>query len=288
MSGVKPAVGVLGMGTMGRAMAGRIAGAGMATTVWSRRPPTAGSGQEVAADPAGAARSADVVITMVTDVDAVLEIAQDGGMLAALPHGAVWAQMSTIGVEGIEKVAALVAKERPDVLLVDAPVAGSKGPAEQGKLTVFAAGPDEAREKVTPVFDAVGQRTVWLGAAGQASRLKLVNNLLLAYAAQGLAESLAVAADLGLDRDTVLDAMDGSPLISGWQAQKMTRIREDDYRPEYALTLGLKDVKLALAAAPIDRLSVANAILGQWQRAVDGGLGDEDVTVVTRAISGTR
>ncbi|UQU66504.1 NAD(P)-dependent oxidoreductase [Couchioplanes caeruleus] len=282
------AVAVLGTGVMGGAMARRIAAAGLRTTVWNRRragaEPLAEAGARVADDPADAVRDADVVVTMVTDADAVLEIAGDRGMLAALPRDAVWAQMATIGVEGIEKVAALVAKERPDVTLVDAPVAGSRGPAEQGRLTVFAAGPDDVRERVAPVFDAVGQRTVWVGATGQASRVKLVNNLLLAYAAQGLAEALAVAGDLGLDRDTVLDAMDGSPLISGWQAQKLARIREDDYSPEYALTLGLKDVRLALAGAPVDRLSAATAILGQWQRAVDGGLGGEDVTVIVRAL----
>jgi 3-hydroxyisobutyrate dehydrogenase len=273
---------------MGRAMAKAILRAGLATTVWNRRPeaaePLAAEGARVAADAADAVRHADVVITMVTDADAVLSIADGGGMLAALPPGAIWAQMSTIGVEGIERVQRLAEQRRPDITLLDAPVAGSRSPAEQGKLTVFASGPDSARQRVAPVFDAVGQRTVWVGAVGAGSKVKLVNNLVLAFATQGLAESLGVAAALGLDLAAVLDALHGSSLISPWAAQKLERIGKGEYGAEYALALGLKDVDLALAPAPIDRFSAANSILGQWRRAVDRGLGDEDVTVVVREV----
>lgn len=287
MESEKPAVAVLGMGVMGRAMARAILRAGLPTTVWDRRPEAAeefaAGGARAADDVADAVRNADVVITMVTDADAVLSIA-GSGMLAALPRGAIWAQMSTIGVDGIERVQRLVEERRPDVTLLDAPVAGSRGPAEQGKLTVFASGPENVRDRVAPVFDAVGQRTVWVGPVGVGSKVKLVNNLVLAFATQGLAESLGVAADLGLDVRTVLAALDGSPLVSPWAAQKLDRIGKGQYGPEYALSLGLKDVDLALAHAPIDRLSAANSILGQWRRAVDRGLGDEDVTVVVREL----
>jgi 3-hydroxyisobutyrate dehydrogenase len=287
MESEKPAVAVLGMGVMGRAMARAILRAGLPTTVWNRRPEAAeeltADGARVARDVADAVRNADVVITMVTDADAVLSIA-DSGMLAALPGGAIWAQMSTIGVDGIERVQRLVEERRPDVTLLDAPVAGSRGPAELGKLTVFASGPESVRARVAPVFDAVGQRTVWSGPVGAGSKVKLVNNMVLAFATQGLAESLGVAADLGLDLPTVLAALDGSPLVSPWAAQKLGRIGKGEYGPEYALSLGLKDVDLALAHAPIDRLSAANAILGQWRRAADRGLGDEDVTVVVREL----
>src|SRR4029077_19301451 len=115
---------------------------------------------------------AAIVVTMVTDTDAVISIARDEGMLAALAPGAIWVQMSTIGVAGIERVAAMVDAERPDVTLLDAPVSGSKEPAEQGQLTIFASGPEEARVRVTPLFDALGQRTFWVGPVGNGSRLK--------------------------------------------------------------------------------------------------------------------
>src|SRR6266480_283334 len=86
--------------------------------------------------------------------------------IGAMVPGAIWAQMSTIGVAGIDRVAAMAAAERPDVMLLDAPVSGSKDPAERGELTIFASGPGEARAPVAPLFDALGQRTIWAGEAG--------------------------------------------------------------------------------------------------------------------------
>jgi 3-hydroxyisobutyrate dehydrogenase len=269
-------------------MAVNILRAGLPTVVWNRSPDTANRlrqhGAEVAKSAADAVRRADIVVTMVTDADAVESLAMDQGTLAAMAEGAIWAQMSTIGVSGTERVANLVNERRPDVHLVDAPVAGSRGPAEQGKLVVFASGPEQVRDRVAPVFDAVGQRTVWAGPTGSGSRLKLVNNLLLAFVAEGLAESLALGHALGLDRDTVMQAMQGSPLVSSWAAEKLQRISRDDYSPQYPLSLGVKDVNLALLEVDVDRFAVANSLAAQWQRAREHGLGDQDVTVIARAL----
>ena len=181
-------------------------------------------GAEVAETAADAARRAAIVVTMVTDADAVISIARDQGMLAALAPGAIWVQMSTIGVAGIDRVAAMVGAERPDVTLLDAPVSGSKDPAEHGQLTIFASGPDEARSRVAALFDALGQRTIWVGEVGAGSRLKLVNNTWLAFAAEAVSTSVALAHRLGLETQTVLDALGGGPLVSPWQAAKLQRI----------------------------------------------------------------
>jgi 3-hydroxyisobutyrate dehydrogenase len=102
-------------------------------------------------------------------------------MLAALAPDAIWAQMSTIGVTGIDCVAALVQADRPDVTLLDAPVSGSKEPAEHGQLTIFASGPEQARSRAAPLFNALGQQTLWVGPVGAGSRLKLVNNTWIAF-----------------------------------------------------------------------------------------------------------
>ncbi len=244
----------------------------------------ADQGAEVASSAADAVKGVDMVITMVTDTDAVTSIAQDLGMLEALPSGAVWAQMSTIGVEGTATVNAIVEKERSDVLLLDAPVSGSKVPAEQGKLVIFASGPEQARPIAEPVFDAIGQRTVWLGPIGAGSRMKLVNNTLLAFSAEGVANSLALARRLGLDARRVLDAFEGGPLISPWSAGKMSRIAGNDYSPEFPLALALKDVHLALEEADPERFAVLASLAREWEQLVDQGLGSEDVTVVTRAL----
>jgi 3-hydroxyisobutyrate dehydrogenase len=281
-------VAILGIGAMGHGMAASALRAGIPTVVWNRRPAAtrdlAGLGAGVAETAADAARRAAVVVTMVTDTDAVVSIARDQGMLAALAPGAIWVQMGTIGVAGIERVAAMVQAERPDVMLLDAPVSGSREPAEQGQLTIFASGPDEARSRVAPLFDALGQRTVWVGAVGAGSRLKLVNNTLVAFSAEGVAASVALARRLGLEAETVIDALAGSPLVSPWQAAKLERVAQGEFSAQFALSLALKDVRLALQAAGGDRFAALAGLADEWQQAVDQGLGDQDLTVVTRVL----
>src|SRR6266478_2896543 len=213
MAGRPEPVAVLGIGAMGHGMATSALRAGIPTIVWNREPDAtrdlAALGAEVAETAADAARRAAIVVTMVTDTDAVISIARDEGMLEALAPGAIWVQMSTIGVRGIERVATLVEKERPDITLLDAPVSGSKDPAEHGQLTIFASGPDEARAPVTPLFDALGQRTIWVGPVGTGSRLKIINNTWLAFATEAVAASVALARRLGLETKTVVNAIGG-------------------------------------------------------------------------------
>jgi 3-hydroxyisobutyrate dehydrogenase len=281
-------VAVLGIGAMGHGMAASALRAGIPVVVWNRRREAtedlAGRGAQVATSAADAARRAAIVVTMVTDADAVISIARDQGMLEALAPGAIWAQMSTIGVAGIDRVAALASAERPDVVLLDAPVSGSKDPAERGQLTIFASGPGEARPRVAPLFEALGQRTIWVGEAGAGTRLKLVNNTWLAFANEAVAASVAVAHRLGLATRAVADALDGAPLVSPWQAAKLQRIAEGEFSAQFALSLALKDVHLALQAAGDAGLPVLACLADEWQQAVDRGLGEQDLTVVTRVI----
>jgi 3-hydroxyisobutyrate dehydrogenase len=288
MAGTQEPVAVLGIGAMGHGMATSALRAGIPTIVWNREPEAtrdlAGLGAQVAATVADAARRAEIVVTMVTDTDAVISIARDQGMLAALAPGAIWVQMSTIGVAGIDRVAALVAAERPDVMLIDAPVSGSKDPAAQGQLTIFASGPDGARSRVAPLFDALGQRTVWVGPVGRGSRLKVVNNTWLAFETEAVAASVALAHRLGLETGTVVGALSGSPLVSAWQAAKLQRIAAGEFSAQFALSLALKDVRLALQAAGGDEFTVLACLAEEWQQVVADGHGDQDLTVVTRAL----
>jgi len=279
---------VLGLGAMGQGMTTSALRAGISTVVWDRNlevaRPFAERGAEVTLTPADAVQAVDVAITMVTDAEAVMSVAVDLGMLEALPPGAVWAQMSTIGVEATEVIASMVKERRPDIWLLDAPVSGSKVPAEQGKLTIFASGPEAARPDVEPVFAAIGERTVWVGPVGAGSRIKLVNNTLLAFSAEGVANSLALAHRLGLDTHLVLEAFEGGPLVSSWGAGKFRRIEVEDYSPEFPLRLALKDVHLALEHGGPERFVVLASLAREWGQIVDQGAGDEDVTVVTRVL----
>jgi 3-hydroxyisobutyrate dehydrogenase len=192
--------------------------------------------------------------------------------------------MSTIGVAGIRRVEALVEAERPDVILIDAPVSGSKEPAERGQLTIFASGPEAVRSRLGPLFDALGQRTIWVGSVGVGSRLKLVANVWLALAAEGINSSVALARRLGLETETVVNALGGGPLVSPWQAAKLERIAQGDFSVQFALSLALKDVHLALEAAGGERFQALACLADEWQGVVDLGLGNSDLTVVARAL----
>lgn len=150
-------------------------------------------------------------------------------------------------------------------------------------MTIFASGPDDARSRVAPLFDALGQRAIWVGPVGAGSRLKLVNNTWVAFAAEAVATSLTIARRLGLETETVVDAIGGGPLVSPWQAAKMARIAKEEFSAQFALSLAVKDVRLAVQIADDDRFAVLECLADEWQQVVDQGLGDQDLTVVTRA-----
>jgi len=292
MAPAKETVAFVGIGTMGHAMATNAVRAGFTTTTWNRtRGATedlAALGAEVADTPADAVGQATIVVTMLSDADVVLAIAREHGMLAAMADGAIWVQMSTIGVEGIEAISALVASQRPDVTLVDAPVSGSKVPAQRGELTIFASGPERVRARLGPLFDALGQRTVWVGPLGAGSRLKLAANAWLALAAEAVTTSLALAHQLGIETDTVIGALHDSPLVSPWQAAKLQRISQGDYSAQFALSPALKDVRLAIEAGDDGRFVALEGLAKEWQRVLDQGFGDQDVTVVAHALARPR
>jgi 3-hydroxyisobutyrate dehydrogenase len=173
-------VAVLGTGIMGSAMARNLLGAGLLVTVWDRAAQAtdrlARDGARPASSAPDAVRDADAVITTLPIPAAVESVMFGDHGAEAFRLGAVWAQMGTIGVEATEQAVVRLAEIRPDVLFVDAPVSGSKGPAEQGQLLILASGPDAAKQPLSGPFAAIGRETVWLGAAGQGSRLKLVVN----------------------------------------------------------------------------------------------------------------
>ncbi len=127
-------------------------------------------------------------------------------------EGAVWAQMGTIGVAETSQIGGRLGQLRPDVMFVDAPVSGSKGPAEAGQLLILASGPPAAEAAVRPVFSAIGRKTVWLGEAGQGSRTKLVVNAYMSILIEGVAEALELAGRLGIDDAQLAEAIEGGPL----------------------------------------------------------------------------
>jgi 3-hydroxyisobutyrate dehydrogenase len=238
-------VAVLGAGgSMGSGMARNIAHAGMGVRAWNRTrekaESLAGDGVEVLGSPAEAAAGADVIVTMLADTQAVLEAA--GSALPGAGEEAIWLQMSTIGEDGTGRCARF-AREH-GLAFVDAPVLGTRQPAQEGKLVVLASGPDELRDRVQPVFDAVGQRTMWLGPAGSGSRLKLATNMWVLTVTEGCAEAIAFTEGLGLDAALLIEAISGGPLDSPYFQLKSKAITERRFDPQFKLKLAAKDAQL--------------------------------------------
>jgi 3-hydroxyisobutyrate dehydrogenase len=281
-------VAVLGTGIMGSAMARNLVSAGLRTTVWDRSPaataPLSGAGALVAASPAEAARDAHVVITMLPTADVVDSVIFAGGVAQALAEGAVWAQMGTIGLAATTGIGSRLGQLRPDVMFVDAPVSGSKGPAEAGQLLILASGPPATA--TGPVFSAIGRKTVWLGEAGQGSRMKLVVNAYMSVLIEGVAEALELAGRLGIDGSELAEAIEGGPLDAPIADAKLHKMERGDFAPEFPLEWALKDVDLAIGAAGDDELPLLAALSRQWRAAVDAGHGREDVSAARLALGG--
>ena len=263
-------VAVLGTGLMGAAMAKNIAAAGHDVVVWNRtRERAEATGLPVAATPQEAVTGSDVALTMLRDLAAVREAVNDVDF-----GDSVWMQSSTVGL-GIEELAAL------GWTMLDAPVLGTRKPAEEGKLTVLLSGPADARRTVTPVCDAIGSKTVDLGdRIGAASRLKLVLNMWVLILVESAAELIAFAEAAGVDPNLVLSTFQGTSLDSPYLQQKGKAIIERQFDPQFKLETAHKDVLLIreLAERSGVDLALVDAIEDRFARAIAAGHGDKDMS----------
>lgn len=275
-------VAVLGTGTMGAPMAANMARAGLAVRAWNRTrskaEPLADEGVTVCDTPAEAAQGARAVVTVLFDTDAVA--AAVPGALDAAGPGTVWIQAATVGVDGCRRLADLAAEH--GAVYVDAPVLGTRKPAEDAQLVVLASGPEEATEACRPVFDAIGRMPRWLGPAGAGSRLKLVVNSWVLAVNSGTAAAVALAEGFGLDPQLFFDTIEGGPLDCRYAHLKGAAILARQLAPSFTLTGAAKDTSLILAGARDAgaTLGMAEGILSDLQRAVDSGHGSEDMAAV--------
>jgi len=273
-------VAVLGTGIMGAAMARNLARAGHRVRAWNR---TRGKAEPLAADgvlvmdtPAEAVAGAEAVLTVLFDGGAVLEVLREAA--PGLRPGALWAQSSTAALEDVPALARF-AREN-GVVYVDAPVLGTRLPAERGELTVLASGPEQAGTALAPVFDAIGSRTVWAGSEpGRATRLKLVVNTWVLLLTHGVAETLSLAEGLGVDPGDFLDLVAGGGLDAGYLRLKAAAIRSRDFTPSFAVETAEKDARLILSAAEEAGVDLPLMAAGaeRFRRAMAAGHGGEDM-----------
>src|SRR5437764_7881920 len=278
-------IAVIGTGIMGAPLARNIIAAEHEVFVWNRTREKAEQveGARVADSPSDAVREAEVVVTMLSAADAVHAVMDDA--LDAFPDGAIWLQMSTVGIAATEELAARARKA--GVPFVDCPVLGTKKPAEEAKLVVLAAGPEETRERANQVFDAIAQKTLWLGEEpGAGTRMKLVINNWVLGLTEVLAESLALADELRVSKEQVLEVLDGNPVGSPYAQLKGKLIVDESFEPSFPLRLAAKDARLVLDAVG-DRLPMpaARATVQQMERAEELGHGDKDMAATYYAAS---
>lgn len=277
----------LGTGIMGLPMARRIATAdGHAVRAWNRTrekaEPLLDYGAEVTdgGGPGAAVAGAEVIVTMLADGPATLEVA--AVMLPHVAEGTVWWQAGTVGLEADRKLAAMA--RETGVAYVDGPVLGTRQPAEKGELIVLSAGPPEARHRCVPLFEAVGKQTIFLGEeAGAGSRLKLVLNHWIASLTVATADTVLLARALGVDPQVFLDTIEGGPLDAGYAQLKGGAMIAGAFSPpSFPLSLAAKDVRLVLDAARASGLELALApgALARFETAEERGHGDKDMAAV--------
>jgi 3-hydroxyisobutyrate dehydrogenase len=279
-------IAVLGTGIMGAGMARNWLAAGEPVRVWNRSrnkaEPLADAGAQVADDPGAAVDGVDAMVTMLYDADSVASVVQAAS--ARLAPGTLWLQMSTVGVDGARRLGDLAAEH--GLTYVDAPVIGSRQPAEQGQLGVLASGPEEVRERVQRLLDPVAAKVHWLGEAGTGSRMKLVVNTWALSAIAGIANAIALADALGLHGAGYLELVRGGPLDLGYAHAKAELMGQGKYPPSFPVSGALKDAQLILAAGQAVGLDLAGmeAIRRHLDTVAAGGHGDDDFAALYEAI----
>ena len=282
---------VLGTGIMGTGVVHSLLRAGLQVTVWNRTPeraaPLEADGATVASSVREAVEHADVVISVVFDAQAVLDLLAETA--SAVPSGAVWMQASTVGIDGADAVAAVAQKH--GVSLVETMMLGTKQPAEDGKLVLLTAGDPDLMRSLDPVLDAVSQKVINAGdTVGRATALKLACNAWIAAITAATAQSLALTRAQGLDPQLFLDAIKGGAVDCSYAHLKGATMIEGSYDPQFAVDGLRKD--LALIAEVADRTATATRLVHTlkdlYTDAGEAGHDDDDIAAVFTVMAGER
>lgn len=277
-----PAVAVLGLGAMGHAFAANLLKKGFTVYGWNRTPGRGddllSAGLVVRETAAQAVSEAQVIIAMLTDGDATLAAIR--AIAPSCQQGATFCQMGTIGIQETTDAIALLEALRPDMLYLDAPVSGTKAPAENAQILVMASGDAARAGDAQQVFDAISRGTQWYGDAGNSQKMKLVINAWLISMMQGVAESMQLAKQFGFTPGQLWETLEGGPLAAPYVKGKLEMIRKEDYAPQMQLQHALKDARLALANAPQGTMPMMADIVNMWTQASQGGLAEQDLAAV--------
>jgi len=284
-------VGFMGLGIMGLAMARNIAMAGYSLSLYNRSTEkvkalalSAGKAK-IAKDPKTLAEESDIIIAMVTGPEALNELLWGPeGAAAALSKDKIFINMSTVSPAFVNEL-----KERlalTHVTFIDAPVSGSKKPAEDATLVILASGPKEKVDQLMPLFETMGKKTVYCGEVGKGSMMKLSINLLLGVMMEGLSEALNLAKMGGLSVESFLDVVYSGPMNCGLFQMKADSLRQGEFTPSFPLKHMAKDLKFAVDTAYEigATLPVGHALLNLYQIGVGRKWGDLDFSAILNVL----
>jgi 3-hydroxyisobutyrate dehydrogenase-like beta-hydroxyacid dehydrogenase len=284
---MKPTVGLIGLGLMGKPMGRNLLNAGFPLVVWNRTAARAedlvGEGAKLAANPRETAAAADVLITIVSDPPALEEVlwGQQGAM-EGLRRGSIYMDSSTISPELARRVAATCGERGVDFL--DAPVTGGDWGAKKGELVFMIGGKAEVLERAKPVLEVLGKKFFLLGPNGAGQTVKLAMNLILALEVEALAEALALATSAGVPGEKLVEVMQSSMARAGVLDVKAPLMLKNEYAASFPLRLMHKDMRLALELARQQgvNLPAASAAYATYSAVKDASKDDPDYSAVAR------
>lgn len=274
-------IGFIGLGAMGSAMAKNLVAADHDVHAWNR------SGGEIEgvtmAGAPGELLDADVLMTMLSDDDAIRSVVLDQKLLIGMQPGLIHVVLSTISVAFAQELVA--AHDAAGVTYVSAPVLGRPDVAAKGELNILAGGPLEAIERLAPVLEVIGKRTWVMGdAAPMANAAKISCNMMITMAIEAMAEAVVLTEANGLDRETFFDLILNTLFGSRSYQVYSAIMTEGKYEPGFKATLGLKDLRLAkeAAAAAGRALPVLDAVHDRMRETVEAGMGNRDWSAMAK------
>ncbi|KAL7264116.1 hypothetical protein ACSBR1_002129 [Camellia fascicularis] len=282
-------VGFLGLGIMGKAMSMNLLRHGFKLTVWnrtlSRCDELVEHGASVAETPAAVVKKCKYTIAMLSDPSAALSVVFDkDGVLEQICNGKGYIDMSTVDSDTSSKISEAITSKGGSFL--EAPVSGSKKPAEDGQLVILAAGEKALYEEALPAFDVMGKKSFFLGHVGNGAKMKLVVNMIMGSMMNGFSEGLILADKSGLNPQTLLDVLDLGGIANPMFKMKGPTMIKKSYSPAFPLKHQQKDMRLALALGDQNAVSmpVAAAANEAFKKARSMGLGDLDFSAVHEAV----
>lgn len=279
----------LGLGIMGSRMAKRLIDAGIDVTVWNRSASALdqfwNEGISAKTDITEAVTNADVVITMLSTPLVIEDLAfGENGFVGALKQNSIWINTSTVDPESARQFGKR--SKTQGINYVDAPVAGTKQPAENGELVFFVGSESETLDQINSILDVLGKKTIHLGEVGIGSSMKMLINLMLAQSMVAFAETVKLGKALGLEQSLMHKVLTNTPVVAPFIGNIIGKIEENNTEPNFPLKWMLKDIRLAENSVEED-LVLTKTIESIFEKAESLGMGDQDFSSVYHVINKT-